>query len=406
MEAHAHRPEPVRPIRYPSLDVGQIFRDHGERYLATHTLSDVQGKALRAISDCRTAALGGHLDVCVACGHERPSYNSCRNRHCPKCQGIAQMEWLEGRRERILPIPHFHLVFTLPEQLRGLCQVNPRLLYNLLFDCGTQSLMELAHSRLGVQLGLTAVLHTWTRELLYHPHLHCVVTAGGLDDGGQWKDTGSRFLLSVKALGKLFRGKFLDALRHIYDAGALDLSGPCAPLAARKGFKKLLRQLYAVNWVVYCKAPFATADHVYQYLGQYTHRVGIANSRLLHVDDESVRFRTRGRDHVTVTPEQFIGRMLQHVLPFRFVKIRHYGLLAPSNVHTRLETARTQIAAILPVPPRPTPVAPPLSWRERITALTGVDPMVCPQCHGPLVRYELARPNPLKRARLESRDTS
>lgn len=285
-------------------------------------------KALHAIASCRTDVLGGHVDVCADCGHSRPSYNSCRNRHCPKCQGLAQAEWLERRRDRILPIPHFHVVFTLPSELRDICRLNPRLLYDTLFDCGAQSLLELARSRLGVQLGLTAVLHTWTRELLYHPHLHCVVTAGGLDGDDQWKSSGSRFLLSVKALGRLFRGKLLDALRKLYAGGKLDLTGPCEPLAEPREFKRLMSQLYSMNWVVYAKRPFAGADHVYQYLGQYTHRVGIANSRLLHVDDSSVRFRSRGKKHVSVTPDQFIGRLLQHVLPFRFVKIRHYGLLA------------------------------------------------------------------------------
>ena len=242
-----------------------------------------------------------------------------------------------------------------------------------------------------------------------------MVTAGGLDDSGEhWKSSGTRFLLSVTALGALFRGKFLAALRKLYDENALDLGGACASLAKPRQFNRLMSQLYAMSWVVYStpqgvptgsafgeqsdlKRPFGSADHVYQYLGQYTHRVGIANSRLLHVDEESVRFRTRGRKHVTVTPEQFIGRLLLHVLPARFTKVRHFGLLAPANVHTRLEAARRLVAVSEPIatpmqspPPAPSPSAP-MTWRERVIALTGVDPMQCPACRGKLLRSPIAR---------------
>ncbi len=389
----------VAPGGRTALDVGEIFRRHGEAYRKRHVLSLVQRKALEAIARCRTAALGGHLDVCGQCGLERPSYNSCRNRHCPKCQALSQAQWLERRRERILPTDYFHVVFTLPSALRALCRRHPRQLYDLLFEAASQSLLQMAHRRLGVELGVTAVLHTWTRQLTLHPHLHCVVTGGGLELGsGQWRSVGGRFLLPVRPLGQLFRGKFLDGLRRLHDRGLLD--GP--PSAhSRRALQQLVQPLYRTDWVVYAKRPFRGAEQVYQYLGRYTHRVGLSNQRLLEVDDHRVRFRTRGTGTATVTPEQFIGRMLLHVLPLRFVKIRHFGLLAPAHVSTRLVAARAALAA-QEIARAAVPSAAPMAvattaaptWRERVIALTGVDPMRCPNCNAVLHRMALAGPPP------------
>lgn len=384
---------PAAAAARSALDVGEIFRAHGEAYRKRHALGPLQRKALDAIARCRTAALGGHLDVCGDCQHVRPSYNSCRNRHCPKCQALAQARWLEQRRERILPTDYFHVVFTLPAALRPLCRRHPRALYDLLFEAASQTLLEMAQRRLGVQLGITAVLHTWTRQLTLHPHLHCVVTGGGLEvDSGQWKSTGDRFLLHVKPLGQLFRGKFLAGLRRLHERGRLD--GPPTD-DSRRALRDLLAPLHRTDWIVYAKRPFHGAEQVYQYLGRYTHRVGLSNQRLLHVDSTTVRFRTRGTGTATVTPEQFIGRMLLHVLPLRFVKIRHFGLLAPAHVNTRLVAARAALATHVPPAPAATtrkPATAQATWRERVIALTGEDPMRCPACGGLLRRLSLVPP--------------
>jgi hypothetical protein len=334
---------------------------------------------MRAIETCRTEVLGGHVDVCVACGYSRPAYNSCRNRHCPKCQFLTQAKWVEERMARILPISYFHVVFTLPAALRPLAKRNPRAVYDLLFDAVSRTLLELGYDpkRLGAQIGFTCVLHTWTRSLEYHPHLHCIVTGGGLSaDGITWIRAGrGKYLFPVKVMGALFRGKFLAGLRRLHERGAIDTGDP-DPAA----FARLVDELYRQSWVVYAKRPFGGPKHVYQYLGRYTHRIAISNQRLLAFDDGGVRFHTRGNQTLTLAPEEFIRRFLQHVLPHGFAKIRHFGLLAPCHVKTRLERARTLLA-----PDQPAPVVVKRSWVERLLALTGTDPTRCPRCDAPLV---------------------
>jgi hypothetical protein len=371
------------------LEVAQIFRAHGAAYRARHALGPIQRKAMWAIEHCRTEALGGHLDVCLECGHGEPSYNSCRNRHCPKCQSLQQAVWLEQRKQRILPTHHFHVVFTLPAELRPLCRANPKALYDLLFASASQSLLDFGRRELGAQLGITAVLHTWTRDLRLHPHLHCVVTGGGLDvQGNRWVATTKRFLFSVKALAVCFRGKLLDGLRALRASGALAFHGACADLSDDRKFRSLVDSLYRTDWVVYAKPPFGGPAQVFEYLGRYTHRVAISNTRLVHVDAQQVRFRTRDGKHATLEPEVFIGRYLLHILPKRFVKIRHYGLLAAANATTRLELARAHLQALLSSPP-PSQTEP-LDWRTRLALLTGIDLSVCPHCGGARARRPLS----------------
>lgn len=296
---------------------------------------------LRDIERCRTAALGGHLDVCDHCSYTSPSYNSCRNRHCPKCQGLAQAKWIAEREERILPVRHFHVVFTMPAELHALVRYRRDELFRVLFACASQTLLELGRDErhLGVDLGLTAVLHTWTRELLFHPHVHCIVTGGGLSlDGSRWIDSRKKYLFPIKVIGALFRGKFLDSLRKAYAYG---LFTGFHAFDDPEGFNRLMRTIAKKNWIVYAKRAFGGPEQVYRYLGRYTHRVGIANSRLVALRDDAVMFRTKNGKTATVTPREFLRRFLLHILPARFVKMRHFGLLASGNVNTKLAHART-----------------------------------------------------------------
>src|SRR5215470_11054748 len=330
-------PFPTRPL----LEVADILRAHGEAYAARHPVSALQAAVMRRLVACRTAALGGHVDACDRCGYTRVSYNSCRDRHCPKCQGVKRAAWLEARLERLLPVEYFHVVFTLPVALHPLVLHHPRRLYDLLFQAASQSLLTLAADPkwLGAQIGVTAILHTWGQNLLFHPHLHCVVTGGGLSpDGSRWIATRPGYFLPVKVLARLFRGKFLAGVKEAYDAGQLSLAGSVANLAKPEAFRRWLDALYRQDWVVYAKRPFGGAQQVFRYLGRYSHRVAIANSRLVSMEHDRVSFRwkdyaDRHRTKVmTVSAEEFLRRVLLHVLPKGFVRIRHYGLLASVNV--------------------------------------------------------------------------
>jgi Putative transposase/Transposase zinc-binding domain len=332
--------------RAPSV-LAEIFRHHADAYRDGHVLSHAQDKVLHAVQVCRTAALGGHVDICNSCDYELHSYNSCRNRHCPICQMAAQHAWIEQRMERVLHTHHFHAVFTLPQELRTLALHNKGFVYDLLMKVAAEILDLMARQRLGAQLGITVVLHTWTREMLLHPHVHCVVTGGGLDvANNRWVPTSENFLFPVPVLRGLFRKYIRQALKQAVDQDKLDLEG----YAGRRGFIQVLRSLFRKEWVVYCKKPFAGPEHIYEYLGRYTHRVAISNSRILSSYDTAITFKTRGDASVTVTPAEFIRRFLLHVLPSSFHKIRHFGLYAATNVHKRLEVARGLL------PPR-TPVA-------------------------------------------------
>src|SRR6516165_31288 len=326
-----------------ALRLGDILRAHGPAYAARHPVSPEQAQVLRRLADCRTAALGGHIETCASCGYSRTAYNSCRDRHCPTCQAAKRAAWLETRLRHLLPVPYFHVVFTVPDLLYPLMLHNQRRLYDLLFQTAAASLRALTadHRRLGAQVGITALLHTWGQNLLFHPHLHCVVTGGGLSpDGSRWIATRSGYLFPVKVLGRLFRGKFLAGLKEAYQAGQLTLGGSVADLAEPAAFGRWLDGLYRQDWVVYAKRPFGGARQVFRYLGRYSHRVAIANSRLLALEDDQVLFHWRdyADDNrlkvMRLTAEEFIRRFLLHVLPKRFVRIRHYGLLAGRNVTT------------------------------------------------------------------------
>lgn len=361
----------------PRFEIGSIVRAHRSALEDARSLNVDQRRALSAIALCRTAELGGHLDVCTGCGHEKPSYNSCRNRHCPKCQALAQEKWVSERLQRILPVRHFHVVFTLPSDLRALAAYKPARIYDLLFETASATLLEVGRGeKLGAQLGLTAVLHTWTRELALHPHLHCIVTGGGLAlDGARWIRARADYLLPVRVLGDVFRGKFLSALRREH---ARDTFAGFDAFADPEGFERLCSAITKHRWVVYAKKPFAGPEHVFRYLGRYTHRVGIANSRLLDVGDDHVTFRTKDGRAITLSPVEFLARFVQHVLPKGYVKIRHYGLLASSNVKTSLERARSLLRAA--AVPSHAPLA--TSWVELLLALTGRDVRRCVLCNG------------------------
>jgi hypothetical protein len=321
----------AEPTQRPRLEVADVFGRFGDAYRESHALNRDQARAFAAILACRTAALGGHLDCCEQCGFERPSYNSCRNRHCPKCQGIAAARWVEARKHSILPIHYYHVVFTLPAQLRPLALHNRQAAFELLFKAASETLLTLGADpeRLGGLLGLTAVLHTWTRDLNFHPHLHCIVTGGGLTADEKWVNGNSdAYLFPVLVMGRLFRGKFLAGLKQLFDKHRLALSGSCAHLEDRDVFRLLLDRLYRAEWRPYAKRPFAGPEQVYDYLGFYTHRVAISNQRLLQIDQHSVRFKTRGEKSASLKGDEFVRRFLLHVLPRGFVKIRHYGLLS------------------------------------------------------------------------------
>ena len=362
MECSSAQPGQARP----RLEIADIFRAaipaFRDRYVPTRD----QLKVMAAIQQCRTASLGGHLDVCSKCGHERPSYNSCRNRHCPKCQCLAQARWIARRQKRVIPTKYFHVVFTLPEPLRAFARADPVAIYNLLFESATCTLLDFGRSRLHAQIGVTAVLHTWTRDLRFHPHVHCIVTAGGLDDGSHWVRARSRFLFSVKAMSKVFRGKFVDGLATL--------------LRHSSQFAELKPRLYDREWVVYAKEPFGGPAQVFHYLGRYTHRVGLSNHRLVSFDGHEVCFRTKHGKTCTIDAVEFIRRFLLHVLPARFVKIRHYGLVAAANVGTKLETARRCLLASENDCLHVTNPELPSSWQDLFRALTGIDLFVCPSC--------------------------
>jgi len=371
-------------ISSPRFEIAELFRTHGDAYRRAHRLSHEQWSAMRAIESCRTAILGGHVDVCDACGYQRPAYNSCRNRHCPKCQSLAQARWITQRMQRILPTRYFHVVFTLPAALRPLALSNRRLVFTLLFQAAAQTLLALGDDpkRLGGRLGMTAVLHTWTRALPFHPHLHCVVTGGALSaDGQRWIATKTPdYLFPVRVLSALFRAKFLRALRRAFRWGKLRFSPGLAALAAPQAFGRFIDALSRQDWVVYAKQPFGGSEHVFRYLGRYTHRVAIANQRLEAVDENAVRFRTRHGKTATVHPSEFIRRFLLHVLPTGFVKIRHYGLFAPAHAGSALERARALLddQPGAPAAARKTDT----DWRKQLAELTGVDLWRCPRCDG------------------------
>jgi len=369
--------------RSPRLELTDIVRTHGDAYRRTHRLAPVQHRALRAIATCRTAALGGHQETCDHCGAVRVSYNSCRNRHCPKCQTLTKERWLTARKADLLPIPYFHVVFTLPHDLNALAQGNPRVLYALLFRAAADTLLAFGRDprHLGGTIGITAILHTWGQALTQHLHLHCLVTGGALAaDGAQWISGRSSFLFPVRALATVFRAKYLAGLQRAYDDGQLAFAGGTTPLAARRTFAGVLGQLRAVDWGVYTKRPFAGPEQVLEYLGRYTHRVALSNNRLVDHGEGRVRFHWKDyADHdrvkvMTLEVDEFLRRFLLHVVPRGFMRIRHFGLLANRTRRTLVGRCRDLLGQ-----PRPTD-APPESVTQLLQRLVGVDLTRCPVC--------------------------
>jgi len=369
------------------LEVADIFRAAGPAYRAAHAghLSLHQLKVMSAIEHCRTAVMGGHVEACTDCGHWRVAYNSCRNRHCPRCQGAAARTWLATREADLLPVGYFHVVFTLPAEVADIAYHNKAALYDLLFKAASETMLTIAADRrhLGARIGITAVLHTWGSGLTHHPHVHMIVPGGGIAlDGSRWISSRPAFLLPVKVLGKLFRRLFLTRLMALHVAGRLAFYGNLAHLTDRRVFLRHLSPVRKKNWIVYAKPPFAGPQSVLAYLSRYTHRVAISNSRLIRFDDTGVTFRYKnyrcdGADRqqvMTLDADEFIRRFLLHVLPRGFHRIRHYGLLAGATRRAHLERARQLLGVAPPpddAPEEPIDIRPP-----------------CPCCGGHMVVIE------------------
>ena len=377
-----------------SPELADIFRAYGESYRQAHSLPRAQLKVMRAIESCRTAALGGHLQQCDTCGYQQPAYNSCRNRHCPKCGSLAKAQWLEDRKADLLPVGYFHLVFTLPHELNPLILVNKKVLCDVLFKAVSQTLLEFGRTHLHGMLGFICVLHTWDQRLREHFHLHCLIPAGALSfDLQRWLPARQSFLFSVRALSLVFRGKFLALLERAFSKADLQFPGRTAALAEPAPFSDLVRSLRQKQWVVYAKRPCSAPEKVLDYLGRYTQRVALSNNRILAVAETAesprVTFSYRDRKHghrtrtMTLQADEFIRRFLLHVLPNGFMRIRHFGFLA--NRSRKLKLHRCRVLLGLEQQPSPTAKK---SARQLMLETTGVDLSRCPACRvGTLVVF-------------------
>jgi len=384
-----------------SVDVAAVFRAHGEAYRRRRhgSLPLRHLRAMHAIERCRTAEMGGHVDACDHCGHLRISYNSCRNRHCPRCQYLTKERWLEARKAEVLPVPYVHLVFTLPEALRPLALRNQKVIYTILFRAVSETVKEIAGNpkHLGAKIGCIAILHTWSQTLIDHPHIHCIVTGGGLSpEGDRWIGAQEAYFLPDKVLSRLFRSKFLHYLREVYESGKLTFPGTIAHLEERDHFQRLLTDLYQKEWVVYCKEPFRDPQQVLHYLGRYTHRVAIANDRLIKLDDKRVTFRYRDSKEknrtklMTLDADEFIRRFLLHILPDGFTKIRYYGLLSNRNRKRLIAQCRNLLGVPQKEQQEHTPKE---GWEETLLRITGIDVRICPKCRqGTMVLVETLLP--------------
>ena len=364
----------------PALEVADIFRSHLGAYEQAHPLSLVQRKAAHAILNCRTAALGGHVRVCETCGLEEISYNSCRNRNCPKCLWSAKERWMDARMAELLPVTCFHVVFTLPEGLNALIMSNQERLYPLLFRAAWETLRQLALDEkwLGAEPGMIAVLHTWGQQLAFHPHLHCIVPGGGLHaKSGEWIHSRKGFFIPVRVLSSVFRGKFLHQLGLMRQRGDLQYHGHAATLADDMAFRQWKSSLYRTEWVVYAKRPFGGPEMVIKYLGRYTHRIAISNQRLTAFQNGRVTFAYKdykadnAQKEMTLDATEFIRRYLMHVLPQGFQKIRYYGILSTRNRNIKLQALQKTLDF---KPPKPD------TWEEKLTAALGRPPGSCPCC--------------------------
>jgi len=383
------------------LEVADVFRRYGESYRRRHeaSMSFEQRRVMRAIERCRTPALGGHVDQCDQCGHQVISYNSCRNRHCPKCQNLDKALWRQARCAEVLPVEYYHVVFTLPHQLAPLALQNKKAVYGILFHAVSQTLLRIGADpkHLGAQLGFVAVLHTWGQNLLHHPHLHCVVPGGGLaPDPQRWIPCKNGFFLPVRVLSRLFRRRFLEALNHAFQKGQLEFHGALEALAEPHTFTTLLNDCRSREWVVHAKPPFAGPDTVLDYLARYTHRIAISNHRLIRMQDGQVTFYCKDysahglKKTMTLDAGEFVRRFLLHVLPNGFQRIRYYGFLANRHRAQKLLLCR-QLLQVTTPPEAPT------QQQEHVAALilslTGIDPRRCPSCEkGRLVRLGPLQP--------------
>lgn len=372
----------------PKLEVADVFRRYGAAYRQEHagSLSRGQRRVMSAIELCRTAALGGHLEQCDSCGHQRPAYNSCRNRHCPKCQSLARAQWLKDRQAELLPVEYFHVVFTVPEEIAALAYQNKEVVYGILFRATAETLRTIAADpkHLGAEIGFLAILHSWGQNLLFHPHLHCVVPGGGLSaDRKRWIACRPRFFLPVRVLSARFRRLFLEHLQAAFDAGQLRFFSSLEHLRDPKAFLQHLAPLRKKKWVVYAKPPFGGPEQALNYLGRYTHRVAISNNRLLNIDHGKVTFLWRDyRDHdrqktMTLQANEFIRRFLLHVLPDGFQRIRHYGFLAHRYRQAKLVLCRQLLGTSTSTAPRQDKS----DYRDLYEQLTGRSLRECPVCH-------------------------
>ena len=389
------------------VELADIFQQHGPEYRKSHSLPLTHLRVMRAVEVCRTAVLGGHKDKCDSCGHIEISYNSCRNRHCPKCQTLQKEKWIEARNEDLLPIQYFHVVFTIPSELNPLVIMNQKVMYDLMFRSASETLMELSNNpkHLGARIGFIGILHTWGQNLMDHPHVHCVVTGGGLSpDGSRWVSCRKNFFIPVRVMSALFRGKFLSYLKSTFESGELIFPGGVGYLKEPHVFERYRRQFYHKKWVVYCKPPFDGVGGVLQYLGRYTHRIAISNNRILNLQDGHVTFRWRdysdGNKQKTMTlkVDEFIRRFLLHVLPNRYVRIRHFGLLANRRRKDNITLCRELLGTC-----RSTTKERKETWQEQLLRITGIDVSACPvcrkgrmfrvdewppsRCHGPPVQH-------------------
>jgi len=363
------------------LEVADVLRSHLLDY--PHILTRTQARVLRALQVCRTAHLGGHVERCDGCGNQRNAYNSCRNRHCPKCQSLAKAEWVEKQVADLLPVPYFHVVFTMPPRVAEVARQNPAIVYDILFRAAAETLQRVAGNPkfLGAEIGLLAVLHTWGQNLHYHPHVHCLVPGGGLSpDGKSWVGSRNKFLLPVKVLSRLYRGLFLSQLGAAHHEGKLTFHGELARLTNGEAFRQYLGPARTIDWVVYSKPPFGGPEQVVQYIGRYTHRVAISNHRLTKLEDGKVAFRWKdyrngnAQKVMSLDAHDFIRRFVQHILPERFVRLRSYGIFSTRNRPTKLARCRELLQT-------PAPVSAQRNWKELLEELTGRAIDTCSACN-------------------------
>lgn len=374
----------MKPYVKPKYEMADVLSLYGSAYRNSRKLPLLQHKVMNAITSCRTEALGGHLDKCNGCSYTKNAYNSCRNRHCPKCQGMNQLKWVDKRVNEMLPIGYFHLVFTIPQELNGLCLMNKKQLYSILFKASSETITMLCADKkyLGAKPGIISVLHTWGQNLADHPHVHMIVTSGGLcEQTSKWIKGSKKFFLPVKVVSKVFRGKFLALLKKEYEQKTLKFLGKNKHLIAPQNFKSLLNTLYKKAWVVYAKKPFGNAANLVKYLGRYTHRVALSNDRIMSIEDQKIAF--KWKDYkcknqiktMTLDANEFIRRFLLHTLPKGFCKIRYYGIMASKNKNKHL----LQIRKLLKVSLK-NHFQTPETWQQKLLRLTGFNVTKCPKC--------------------------